>query len=278
MRKRKAAHTNGFAKYLTIPYFVLCFFFLLMPLSALIISSFGRGLDSIRSVLSNETYLKSFLNSVILSIAVTLEAAAVGGLLAVIWAKKIAKKSWFLPVLNFAANNGGITLAFAFIATLGTNGLLTILLKEWGIFLYPGFDLVSLLGLNFAYLSFLLPYMTILFLPAAGCIRAEWWQAAQTLGASRIKYIVRVAGPVLFPSFLSSACLVFLTALGTYATAQALSANRIHLITLKIGYLIQTSVFKQVDAYTLSFLLMIIMSVFVLIYRKANSRAGRWLS
>lgn len=262
---------------LTLPFFLICLFCLVLPLAAVVAASFERGAGSMRAVLSNRVYMVGFWNSFALSACVTVQAAAAGGVLALVWARKAVEKGWRMSILNFAANNGGVNLAFAIIATLGTNGLLTLVLRKAGIHLYPGFDIVSLVGLNFTYLCFLVPYMAILFLPAAGCLRKEWWQAAQTMGARRSAYVIRVAGPILLPSFLASACLVFLNSLGTYATAQAISADRINLITLQIGYLLQTSVFKRADAYTISFLLVLIMMAMVFVYQRVNAKAGRWL-
>jgi putative spermidine/putrescine transport system permease protein len=262
---------------LTLPYFILAACFLALPLCSLIAASFGHGLDSLKEVAANGLYFEGFKNSFILSCFVTIEASAAGSVISVLWAKRLSRHGWFLSVLNFGASNGGISLAFAIIATMGTNGFLTLILRAAGIELYPGFNIVSLAGLNFAYLCFLIPYMAILFLPAAANIREEWREAAQVLGASRLEYIADVMLPVLWPSFVSSACLVFLTSLGTYATAQAISADRINLITLQIGYLMQTSIFHQEDAYTISMLLVAIMAVVVFFYRKAIHKAERWL-
>lgn len=262
---------------LMAPFFVLTLLFLICPLIALVVSSLSRGLESFKVVTSNPMYLRDFVNSLKLSAAVTLQASAFGGLLAILWAKRIARRSWFLSILNFAANNGGITLAFAVIATVGTNGFLTMILRQFGFELRFGFNIVSLAGLNFAYLCFLVPYMAIMFLPAAGSLKSEWWQAAQILGAYRWQYILKICVPVLLPSFVASACLVFLNALGTYATASAISADSINLITIQIGRLIQTSVFKQADAYTISFILLLLMMVFIFIYRRTTIKAERWL-
>lgn len=274
---KKLLKPSNLPMLLTAPYFILCLLFLVFPLTAVVISGFGHGLGSMRAVLTKPIYVKSLLNSLTLSTMVTIEASVLGATLALFWVKRIIKDNWFLSILNFAANNGGITLAFAIIATLGSSGFLTLLLKAFGINLYPGFNIVSLTGLNLAYLCFLVPYMALLFMPAAGCLKKEWWESAQILGSNKLRYILKVAGPVLLPSFLSSACLVFLTSLGTYATAYAISGNNVDLITIHIGALIQTSILKMTDAYTLSFLLFIIMLIFIFIYQNVNLKAGRWL-
>lgn len=123
----------------------------------------------------------------ILSVWVTAESAAAGSIIAVLWYKRLAKHSWFLSFLNYSANNGGIGLAFALLATLGTNGFLTIILRRIGIRIYPNFDIVSLTGIHFAYLSFLVPYMTILFLPAVGSFKAGMVECSMYSGSRKEK-------------------------------------------------------------------------------------------
>lgn len=278
IKSKKMNNMDKTGLLLTIPFFILCIAFLVLPLCAIVIASFSRGLGSIVSIFSKPAYVKSLFNSLYLSTLVTIEASLMGGALAIMWSKRINEKNWFLSVLNFAANNGGITLAFAIIATLGSSGFITILLKNFNISLYPNFNIVSLTGLNLSYLCFLTPYMTLLFLPAVSCLKKQWWEAAQTLGSNKFKYSLKVGIPVLFPSFISSALLVFLTSLGTYATAYAISENSVDLITIRIGRLLQTSVLKMADAYTLSFLLVCLMFIVVMFYRKANIKASRWLN
>lgn len=262
---------------LTVPYLVICAFFLIFPLTALIRTSFQDGFAGWIRVMQNSTYFIALKQSLLLAAWTTVEASIAGAALALVWARRLKRHGWFLAILNFAAHNGGISLAFAIVATLGTNGMLTILLKKAGINLYPGFQLSSIQGLHWAYLSFLIPFMSMIFLPAAGALRQEWMEAASTLGAGKFQYAFRVAGPVLLPAYLSSTALVFLQALGTYATAQAISGDNVNLITIQIGYLIQQSLFRHADANALSFILLIIMVFVVLIYRSANRKAARWL-
>ncbi|ATW25422.1 ABC transporter permease [Candidatus Formimonas warabiya] len=262
---------------LTVPYLVLCAFFLIFPLVAVIGTSFQDGFSGWVRVMQNSTYFTALKQSLLLAVWTTAEASVAGAALALVWAHRLKRHGWFLAILNFAAHNGGISLAFAIMATLGTNGMLTILLKQVGIDLYPGFQLSSIQGLHWAYLSFLIPFMSMIFLPAAGALRQDWREAASTLGAGRLQYAFRVAGPVLLPAYLSSAALVFLQALGTYATAQAISGNNVNLLTIQIGYLIQQSLFRHADANALSFILLIMMVFVVLIYRSANRKAARWL-
>ena len=70
---------------------------------------------------------------------------------------------------------GGVTLAFAFLATLGRLGLVTLLLREWlGINIYAlGFNLLSFWGLTLTYLFFQIPLMVLIVTPALDGLRRD---------------------------------------------------------------------------------------------------------
>lgn len=276
--KSRKRHVGGTLPYLlALPYLIICALFLVFPVISITVHSFDSGLNGWIAVARNSTYVRAFRGSFLLAFWTTAEAAVIGGLLALFWAPKLSKHSWFLAFVNFGAHNGGVSLAFSFIATLGTNGMLSLLLKHIGIGMLADFKLVSLSGLHWAYLSFLVPFVCLIFMPAVGCLKPEWLAAARTLGAGKLRYFLKIAGPVLLPSFLSSTTLVFLQAMGTYATAQAITDNRINLITLQIGYLMQMSVFNRSDADILSVVLLLIMIVTTCIYDVFNKRASKWI-
>ena len=121
----------------------------------------GLGLERYITVLTDPFYLRGFRNSFGLSLLTALEASAAGALLAGSFAYSlpIRSKRLLLAFSNLATNLGGVSLAFAFIALMGTNGMLTIGLRElFGINLYPGFDVASFAGLNLVYVYHLTPF------------------------------------------------------------------------------------------------------------------------
>lgn len=258
-----------------LPFYLICLFFLVLPLVALICECKQGGFQGLYSVLKSSTYQKSFINSMCLSVISALEAALLGSLIALHWAKKAKTNGLIMAVLNFGANNGGISLAFAMIATIGTNGMITNIVRSMGIHALDNFQLASFVGLNLAYVGFLTPYMTIIFMPAVNCINPDASKAAKTLGASRLYYLRTVGIPLILPSLLSCMCLAFLNALGTYALVQAIS-SRLNLITTQIGLSMESSIFQKSDASYLSLCLVIFMAVFVIIYQKAKKYAERW--
>src|SRR4029079_19617105 len=87
-----------------------------------------------------------------------------------------------------ASNFAGIPLAFAFLATLGRLGLVTVLLNSLGLNIYAyGFNILSFWGLTLTYLYFEIPMLVVLITPAIDGLKAEWGEAAATLGATQLQ-------------------------------------------------------------------------------------------
>lgn len=231
-------------------------------------------------VLTEPFYLRGFQNSIALSLLTALEATLAGTLLAATftYARRIPFRNALLTLTNVAANLGGVSLAFAFVALLGTNGMLTILLRQGvGVELYPEFSLVSLTGLNLVYLYFLMPFVFLVVLPAFRGIRRQWIEAAVTLGATRAQFWWHVGIPVIWPSVLAVFILTFANAFGTYSTAMALTVGRVNLIPLQIGFLFGESAFDTELADALSVLMIVVTSACVVAYRLFSRRTARWL-
>lgn len=96
-----------------------------------------------------------------------------------------------------ASNFAGVPLAFAFIATLGRVGLVTMLLKQWfGINIYAWADLLSFWGLTLTYLFFQIPLMILIITPARG---VEARMARGGRGAGRIDRAILAHGGTADP-------------------------------------------------------------------------------
>ena len=141
------------------------------------------------------------------------------------------------PVMTFsgvASNFAGVPLAFAFLATLGRLGLVTVLLREWfGINLYAlGFNLLSFWGLTLTYLFFQIPLMILIVTPALDGLKREWREAAEILGATGAQYWRMVALPILWPTLLGTLALLFANAFGAVATAYALTGSSLSIVPI----------------------------------------------
>ncbi|HEY9594897.1 MAG TPA: ABC transporter permease subunit, partial [Spirochaetia bacterium] len=178
-----------------------------------------------------------------------------------------------------ASNFAGVPLAFAFIATLGRVGLITVLLKTvFGISLYDaGFNLYSFWGLALTYLYFQVPLMVLVMTPALDGMKKEWREASDTLGASAGRYWRTVALPVLAPSLLSSVILLFGNAFGAYATAYALTGGLLNLIPIQIGAQMRGDVLNDPNlGYALALGMVVIMLLCIFGYTALQKRASRW--
>lgn len=133
-------------------------------------------------------------------------------------------RRWILGLAGVFAQFGGVTLAFLFIATFGTEGFVTTTLGHLGVTADSSW-IFTLNGLVVVYLYFQVPLMVIVFTPAVEGLRVEWREAATNLGATRRQYLTQVAVPILRPAFLGSLLLLFTNAFAAYATAAALIAQ-----------------------------------------------------
>jgi len=102
-----------------------------------------------------------------------------------------------------AANLGGIPLAFAFVASLGMQGLYTKLLSVIGINLSDlGFKISDFSGIVIVYLYFQIPLMTLVMLPAVDGLKVTLKEAAASVGATPRQYWRSIGIPLLSPSLL----------------------------------------------------------------------------
>ena len=179
-----------------------------------------------------------------------------------------------------ASNFAGVPLAFAFIATLGPVGLITVWLRtEFGINLRAlGFNLLSYWGLVITYLFFQIPLMILIITPALDGLKREWREAAAVLGATGAQYWRMVALPILFPSLLGTFALLFANAFGAVATAFALTGPQLNIVPIKLFAQIRGDVLGNPNlGYALAFGMILITGIANVIYIVLRVRSERWL-
>ncbi len=280
-----------------LPFFLFILAFLIMPSLNLFSGAFkdragNFTLDNINT-LTNPYVLKSYA----ISLQVSVITSVLGGLFgfAVAYAITLGQAPrWMRGILmtfsGLAANFGGVPLAFAFIATLGRTGFITALLKGicWpdatGAQVCPfnpydhGFNLYSMVGLTLAYLYFQFPLMVLTITPALEGLKQDWREAAENLGATSREYWRHVGLPILWPSILGAMILLFGSAFGAYATAQALTGGSIYLVTIVIGQQIRGDVLNNPnEGYALALGMVVVMAITIVGYTLLQRRTTRWL-
>ena len=178
-----------------------------------------------------------------------------------------------------AANFGGIPLAFAFIATLGPLGVVTVWFRNSGYDLstkWPHFQLFSERGIELAYIYFQLPLMILVIAPAIDGLKREWREAASNLGAKGWQFWRYVGIPVLMPSFLGAFILLFGNAFAAYATAYSLNQGQ-NIVPILIGAYYTGNVLDNPHlAQALAFGMFVVLALMMLIYIPLQRRSARW--
>lgn len=189
-------------------------------------------------------------------------------------------RSFINSASSVLAQFGGVMLAFAFIATVGIQGVLTVLLRDsFGINIYAeGVWLYQVPGLILPYLYFQVPLMVLTFMPALEGLKPQWAEAHASLGGSKANYWFRIACPIMMPSFLGCLLLLFANAFSSYATAAALISQGSQIVPLQIrASLISETVLGHSNmAGALAFGMVIVMVVVMLGYSALYSRTAKW--
>jgi putative spermidine/putrescine transport system permease protein len=269
------------------PFFAFVGLFLLFPTvivatEALKSADGGWSLANLGKALSGE-YRSAFVTTAELAAVTALLGGLFGSLLA--YAIVALERPRFLhhTVTTFsgvASQLGGIPLAFAFIATLGAQGTVTVFLRDHvGINLSDlGFDLFSFRGLAVVYLYFQIPLMVIVMLPAIEGMKPAWREAASNLGASRVGFWRHVGLPILSPTALAGFVLLFANAFAAYATAYALTAGQVNLVAIQIGFFLSGNVLDDPGlGYAIAFWMIVVIALAITAYQLLQRRTARWL-
>ncbi|MFS0898026.1 ABC transporter permease [Mycolicibacterium litorale] len=269
-----------------LPFFAVLTIFLIIPTVTVVVSAFfadgAFSLDRIEALFS-ATALSALWKSVLLSGSTALLGAVFGALLS--WLivssppQSMVRRA-VLALCSVLAQFGGVALAFAFLATVGLNGVLTLWIQQalgWN--LAGSGWLYTLSGLILVYTYFQIPLMVIVFVPALEGLREQWREAAVNLGASTWQYWREVGFPLLAPAFLGSLLLLFANAFAAYATAAALVSQGSPIVPLLIRSALTSEVVlgQSGFAYALALEMIVVVAVVMVAYNALVRRTARWL-
>jgi putative spermidine/putrescine transport system permease protein len=269
------------------PFFIFALMFLILPTTYLILGAFqnDQGAFTFENILALSQ--PSIVAAYWISIKVSLASALLGAFVGLAIAIAIVRgglpgwvRSATMTFSGVASNFAGVPLAFAFLATLGRLGLVTVLLNSlFGFNLYStGFNILSFWGLTLTYLYFQIPLMVVIITPAIDGIKREWGEAAATLGATPAQYWRMVVIPVIWPSFLGTVILLFANAFGAIATAYALTGSSLNIVPILLYAQIRGDVLHNPHlGYALAFGMIFITGLANVFYIWFRTRSERWL-
>ena len=189
---------------------------------------------------------------------------------------------WSPPSSVLAQFGGGVMLAFAFIATIASNGIGTMLIKRLltGYTVNPNW-LSSLPSLGDHLLLLQIPLVIIIFLPAVDSIRSTVARGhANPSRGNTFQCLDARSRLILAPSFISAFLLaVRLRVLPHTRPPRPCSPQRSILVPL----MIQGAMRNELDpnqqgfAQVLAFAMIIVVAIVMLLRPRRGKRAGRWL-
>ena len=276
------------ARYLGLtPFAVYVILFLAIPTTLAVVTGFftedgAFTFDNIAGIFAPNV-LATFGSSFWVSAVTAVIGAVVGALVcyALLGTKAEGTLRTIVDSLSSVfAQFGGVMLAFAFIATIGNQGLITVFLKTtFGLDLFAnGPWLYQVPGLLPVYIYFQVPLMIITFMPALQGLKVQWAEANATLGGTPFTYWTRIAIPVLAPSFIGSLLLLFANAFSSYATAAALISQGAQIVPLQIrsALVSETVLGRENMAGALALGMIVVMVIVMWGYSVLQNRTSRW--
>lgn len=270
-----------------VPFLIFALLFLILPTMNIVIGAFQTkdGAFTLQNIadLQSGSIPSAYWVSIKISVASSLLGCAIGFAMAAAMVLG-GLPGWVRsPLLTFsgvASNFAGVPLAFAFLATLGPAGMVTLFLRNsMGLDLRMlGFNLLSFWGLTLTYLFFQIPLMILIITPALDGMKKEWKEAAEILGATGPQYWRMVALPILFPSLLGTFALLFANAFGAVATAIALTGSSLNIVPILLFAQIRGDVLGNPHlGYALAFGMIVITGIANTVYIVLRARSERWL-
>ncbi len=297
-----------------VPFFLFAVMFLIFPTGYLAIGGLQDPDGSFTLKHIGELFQPTILDAYWISIKVS-TVTAVGGAIfgfllayaAILGGLPRGIRTALLTFSGVASNFAGVPLAFAFIATLGRLGLITVLLRDVALDLYngtswsfgggqftflgfgtiafpvisissPTFNILSFWGLSITYMYFQFPLMVLILAPALDGLKRDWREAAENLGASAIQYWRYIALPILLPTIVGTTLLLFANAFGAVATAYALTGSSLDIITILLYAQIRGDVLHNPNlGYAMALGMIAITGVSNGLYIWLRGRSERWL-
>ena len=248
-----------------VPLLVVLALFEVLPVLALVTSSFSRGgawsIGNYTEIIESAYHQRAFVTSLWLSALTTIIGLGLALPIArILHGMPEAVRTMVLTYSNIGANFTGFPLAFSFIIMFGLSGSFTLLLVSTG--LVKELNIYSTGGLVLVYSYFQVCLGILVIFPSLSALTTEIEEAARMMGVRTITFWWRIALPILWPSLVGAAILLFANAMGTYATAFALAGGNANVVTIHIGELVAGDVFSEPNlADALSMILVITLLV-----------------
>ena len=271
-----------------IPFFLFASVFLFYPTLNVVTGAFRDQKSQFSTkvlfgLLESNTARHAFFNSLEISAITASVGAILGALFA--WALVTGKPGTVFYRISIALSSvlaqfGGVMLTFAFLATFGFNGVVSSLALKVlpNSFLANSSWLYEMSGMIVVYTFFQIPLMVLVFLPTLENLRPQWREASDSLGGKPLEYWLRIGIPILTPSFVGAALLLFVNSFSAYATAATLINLSDFLTPLQIASALTSEVggANPTEAKSLALYMVIVVIIVMTLYALLRRRVSKW--
>ena len=204
--------------------------FLIYPLwgvmSASILTPDGTTftLENYGKVLSRAFYRASIINTLTIGSLATLVTTLIAVPLALIIARlDFPSKLLLIGLAALPLVLPSFVGAYALVLLLGRSGVVTQALNAWGV---PFGSIYGTPGIVIVYALTLYPYVLLPTVAGFKAVDASVEEAAQSLGSSRLRTFWTVTLPIVIPSVLSGALLVFIETIENFGVPAVLAEDK----------------------------------------------------
>lgn len=207
--------TSSFLIFIT--YLVFLVYPIVTVLKQAVISKGSLSFDNFSNFFSKAYYSETLVNSFKVSLTATATSLLVGTLLAYLFSMYDFKGKKFLQILIIIASmSAPFVGAYSWILLLGRNGVVTKFATN--LLHLPPIDIYGFKGIV---LVFTLQLFPLVFLYVSGTMKNidnSLLEAAESMGSYGLNRIVKVMLPLLVPTLLAAALLVFMRAFSDFGT------------------------------------------------------------
>ena len=253
---------------LSVPYFIWCIIFILIPLILILLYAFTTGGNDVKTLnftlenfvrIFDETYIKVFAKSLFLGVLTTAICFILGYPLAYIISKQEESlQDMLIMAVTIPTWINMVIRTYAWMNLLSDNGIINGLLGLLGIdpvtMMYTNFSVVIGLVCN------LMPFMIIPIHTSLRKMDPSLIEAAMDLGADPVQTFIRVTFKLSMPGVINGVIMVFLMAISSFVIPRLLGGGQFVLI----GNLIEQQ-FVSVGDWNFGSAISTILAVLILI-------------
>jgi iron(III) transport system permease protein len=195
-----------------------------LPLGSLLLGSVrgehGLSLENFSEVVSGRLYVQALKNSLILGAWTGLFSLLIGLLLA--WAVSrtdVPAKRLIQITASLSYLSPPFLTAIAFVYLFSPNaGILNVLFRDVLGLPFLTFNIFSMTGLVLVTVMHTFPFVYLLASSALQSVDASYEEAAQILGASKLRTVLSITAPLVAPAILSGTLLAFVNAIALFGS------------------------------------------------------------